>query len=265
MRIGFIGAGRMGRPMVARLVEGGHDVRALGRSAEKRAGVAELGAAAVADVCAAAAAADVVVVCVFSDEQVRHVCLDSDLLVTMAPGAALVVHTTASPATVEAIAAHAATHGVAVADAPLSGSPHDAAAGKLTLFVGGDDETVARLRPALGCYGDPVLHVGPTGAGQKVKLVSTAIFTAQIGLLAEATQLGKRLGVPEPTLLAALPYGSAGSRVLNMVAARGSLASFVETVREFVGKDVAVARTIAGELGSDLGLLDAVIDAAVKS
>ncbi|EUA30370.1 hypothetical protein I553_4627 [Mycobacterium xenopi 4042] len=60
-------------------------MRALGRSAEKRAGVAELGAAAVADVCAAAAAADVVVVCVFSDEQVRHVCLDSDLLVTMAP------------------------------------------------------------------------------------------------------------------------------------------------------------------------------------
>jgi len=250
--------------MVARLIEAGHDVRALGRSAEKRAGVAELGATAVADVCAVAAAADVVAVCVFTDDQVRQVCLDSGLLTAMTSGSALVVHTTASPATVEAIAARAAAHGVAVADAPVSGSPLDAAAGKLTLFVGGDDETVARLQPTLGCYGDPVVHVGPMGAGQKVKLVNNALFAAQLGLLAAGAQLGKRLGVPEPTLLAALSHGSAASRVLNMVAAHGSVASFIATVREFVGKDVAVARTIASELGSGLGLLDAVIEAAMK-
>ena len=144
-------------------------------------------------------------------------------------------------------------------DAPVSGGPHDIAAGQLTLFVGGADDTVARVRPVLGCYGDPVLHVGPSGAGQKVKLVNNALFAGHIGLLAESIRLGERLGVPEPALLAALPHGSAASRVLNSVAARGSVASFVDVAGGFVGKDVAVVRTIAEELGGDLGALDDVI------
>jgi 3-hydroxyisobutyrate dehydrogenase-like beta-hydroxyacid dehydrogenase len=163
------------------------------------------------------------------------------------------VHTTASPKTIETIAARA--DDVDVVDAPVSGGPHDVAAGKLTLFVGGADEAVARLRPVLGCYGNPVLHVGPSGAGQKVKLVNNALFAGHIGLLAQSIRLGERLGVPESTLLAALAHGSATSRVLNIVAARGSVASFIEVAGEFVGKDVAVVRSIAEEFGSDLGVL----------
>ena len=259
MKIGFIGAGRMGRPMVARLVEAGHDVRAVGRTDEQRRDLERLGAHAVSDVAEAGAQADVVVVCVFADEQVREVCLDSTLLPTMPPGSALVVHTTASPKTIEAIAARAGD--VDVIDAPVSGGPHDTAAGKLTLFVGGADDTVKRVRTVLGCYGDPVLHVGPIGAGQKVKLVNNALFAGHIGLLAASIRLGEQLGVPESTLLDALPHGSATSRVLNLVAARGSVASFTEVTGEFVGKDVAVVRGIADELGGDLGVLDDVIKA----
>ena len=207
----------------------------------------------------AAAQADVVVLCVFTDEQVRQVCLDSALLATMPPGSALVVHTTASPKTIEAIAARA--NDVDVVDAAVSGGPHDIAAGRLTLFVGGADEAVTRLQPVLGCYGDPVLHVGPSGAGQKVKLVNNALFAGHIGLLAESIRLGERLGVPESTVLAALAHGSATSRVLDLVAASGSVASFIEVAGEFVGKDVAVVRSIAEELGGDLGVLDDVIKA----
>ena len=103
----------------------------------------------------------------------------------MPPGSALVVHTTASPKTIDALAAGA--DGVDVIDAAVSGGPHDVAAGRLTLFVGGADDAVARVQPVLGCYGDPVLHVGPTGRGQRVKLVNNALFAGQIGLLAEAT------------------------------------------------------------------------------
>jgi 3-hydroxyisobutyrate dehydrogenase-like beta-hydroxyacid dehydrogenase len=260
VKVGFIGAGRMGRPMVARLVEAGHDVRALARPPDdhvKRRDLEQLGASAVNDVTEAGAQADVVVLCVFTDQQVRQVCLDSALLPTMPCGSALVVHTTTSPKTIEAIAARA--DDVDVVDAPVSGGPHDIAAGKLTLFVGGTDDTVARVRPILGCYGDPVLHVGPSGAGQKVKLVNNALFVGHIGLLAESIQLGERLGVSESTVLAALAHGSATSRVLNIVAARGSVASFIEVAGEFVGKDVAVVRSIAEELGSDLGALDDVI------
>jgi 2-hydroxy-3-oxopropionate reductase len=254
----------MGRPLVARLVQAGHDVRVLGRSAEKRAAVAQLGAKPVADTVEVSAQADVVVVCVFTDEQVQQVCLDSNLLTTMASGSAVVVHTTGSPRTIEDIAAHAASLNVDVVDAPVSGGPHTAAAGARTLFVGGADDAVARLRPVLTCYGDPVLHVGPLGAGQKVKLINNALFAAHVGLLSGAVDLGARLGVPESTLLAALPYGSAASRVLDIVAAGGSVTSFVKTAGEFLGKDVAVARSIAAELSSDLGVLDDVINAAVQ-
>jgi 3-hydroxyisobutyrate dehydrogenase-like beta-hydroxyacid dehydrogenase len=192
---------------------------------------------------------------VSTDEQVRQVCLDSALLSTMGSGSTLVVHTTASPRTIEAIAARSND-----VDAPVSGGPHDIAAGKLTLFVGGADDTVARLRPILGCYGDPVLHVGPIGAGQTVKLVNNALFAGHIGLLAESIRLGGQLGVPESTVLGALAHGSATSRVLDIVAARGSVAGFIEVAGEFVGKDVAVVRSIAEDLGSDLGALDDVIE-----
>lgn len=261
MTVGFIGAGRMGRPMVGRLVEAGHDVRVLGRSAEKRSAIAQLGAQAVADPADVTATADVVVICVLTEEQLQQVCLDGGLLSTMTPGSALVVHTTASPRTIETIAASA---DIDVVDAPVSGGPHNAAAGALTLFVGGADDAVSRVRPVLSCYGDPVMHVGPLGAGQKVKLVNNALFAAHIGLLSGAVELGARLGLPESTLLAALPHGSAASRVLDIVASGGSVRSFVETVGEFVGKDIAVVRSIAADLGDDLGVLDVVIDAAVK-
>jgi 3-hydroxyisobutyrate dehydrogenase-like beta-hydroxyacid dehydrogenase len=113
----------------------------------------------------------------------------------------------------------------------------------------------------LGCYGDPIVHVGPCGAGQKVKLLNNALFAGHIGLLAESIRLGERLGVPESTLLTALPHGSATSRVLDIVAARGSVTSFIEVAGGFVGKDVAVVRGITEELGTDLGVLDDAIKA----
>jgi 3-hydroxyisobutyrate dehydrogenase-like beta-hydroxyacid dehydrogenase len=263
MKVGFIGAGRMGRPMVSRLVEAGHQVRVLGRSAETRSEIASLGAHAVTDLAAVADTAELVIVCVFTDEQVQEVCLAGDLPATMAPGSTLVVHTTGSPRTAEALATAAAPHPVGVVDAPVSGGPHDAAAGHLTLFVGGTDDDVTRVRPALACYGDPLIHVGPTGAGQRVKLVNNTLFAAQIGLLSEAVDLGRRLGLPEAALLEALCHGSGSSRALSSIAPRGSVEAFIAMVGDFIGKDVAVIRKIVAELGSDLGRLDDIVGAGL--
>jgi 3-hydroxyisobutyrate dehydrogenase len=251
----------MGAPMVRRLAEAGHEVRALGRTDEKRGAVSKLGAHAVTELSAVGDDAEVVVVCVFTDEQVQQVCLHSELLSAMPSGAVLVVHTTGSPRTVEMIAATSSD--IDVVDAPVSGGPHDIAAGHVTLFVGGSDDAVTRARPALDSYGDPVLHVGALGAGQRVKLINNALFAAQIGLLREAVRLGDRLGVEESKLLSAVSHGSAASRVGGFIAARGSVAGFVDGIGEFIGKDVAVVRTIAAELGSDLGILDDVIDTAL--
>jgi 3-hydroxyisobutyrate dehydrogenase-like beta-hydroxyacid dehydrogenase len=263
VKVGFVGAGRMGAPMVRRLVDAGHDVRVLCRAPEKSSAAEELGAAPTESLAELARDADAVVICVFTDEQVRQVCLADDLLGAMRAGAVLVLHTTGSPRTAEAIAEQATTYGVSVIDAPVSGGPHDIAAGTVTLYVGGDDEAVQRVHPLLSSYGDPVLHVGPLGYGQRVKLINNTLFAAQIGIVAEAVRLAGRLGLDEATLLTALPHGSGTSRALDSIARVGSAAGFIGAVGEFIGKDVAVVRATVADLGSDLGLLDQVVDAGL--
>lgn len=262
MKVGFIGAGRMGAPMVDRLVAAGHDVAVLGRTGDKRAAVAERGACPVGDPAAVADGADVVVLCVFTDEQVRAICFDDGLLSKLAPGTVLVVHTTGSPRTAGELAQRAPA-GVDVLDAPVSGGPHDIAAGTVTLFVGGGPDAVERARPALAAYGDPVLHVGPLGSGQKVKLINNTLFAAQIGMAAEAARLGAALGVDESALLSAIPHGSGASKAMGNIARAGSASAFIAAVGEFIGKDVAVVRRTAAELGADLGRLDPLVDAGL--
>jgi 3-hydroxyisobutyrate dehydrogenase-like beta-hydroxyacid dehydrogenase len=259
MRVGFIGAGRMGRPMVGRLLAAGHEVTVLGRSPQAREGLVAQGARVAAQAAAVAEKADVACVCVFSDEQVRQLCLADGLIAALPEGAGLVIHTTGSPRTALQIAAAGARRGIAVIDSPVSGGPHDIAAGRITLLVGGAEADVERVRPLLRAYGDPILHVGPLGAGQAVKLVNNALFAANIGLVAQAVRLGEQLGVPEEGLLAALPHGSAASRGLTVVAGRGSVATSARMLAEFLGKDVSVVREVAAGLGASLGVLDAAI------
>jgi 3-hydroxyisobutyrate dehydrogenase-like beta-hydroxyacid dehydrogenase len=263
--VGFIGAGRIGGPMVARLTDGGHEVRVFGRSTEKLEAVKKLGATGVPTVQETVDGADVVIVCVFTDEQVQHVCLEGDLLAAMKPGSVLVVHTTGSPLTAEAIAARADRRFIDVVDAPVSGGPADVAAGAVTLFVGGADDAVAQVSPVLSSYGDPVLHVGPLGAGQIVKLLNNLLFAAQIGLVSEAVRLGRRLGIVEPTLLEALTHGSATGNAVTKIAAAGSPTAFIAAVGDFIGKDVAVIRKTAAELDADIGRLDDIVNSGLAT
>jgi 3-hydroxyisobutyrate dehydrogenase-like beta-hydroxyacid dehydrogenase len=107
----------------------------------------------------------------------------------------------------------------------------------------------------LAAYGDPVLHLGPPGAGQLVKLVNNAVFAANIGVLVQALRTATRLGIRGDAVLTGLAHGSGASSALLGVAAAGSVDAFAATVGEFIGKDVAVVRDVAAELGVDLGLL----------
>src|SRR6476660_9225636 len=100
-RVGFIGAGRMGGPMVSRLVEAGHEVRGLARSAATKTALEASGAQAVSTFAEVGGDTDLVIICVFTDEQVREICLGSDLLASMPRGSTLVLHTTGSPRTAE--------------------------------------------------------------------------------------------------------------------------------------------------------------------
>lgn len=256
LKLGFVGAGRMGGQMVRRLLAAGHEVTVLEAAEAARAELAEAGAlttAAVSDL----AGAQIVGVCVHTDAQVQSVCLDGGLLDTMAEGSALVVHTTSSPRTIELLGRYAAKRGVAVVDAAISGGPHDIAAGRITLLVGGTAEAFEQVRPFLAAYGDPILHLGGLGDGQRIKLLNNAVFAANIGVVGQAVAVARQLGIAEPALLQALEHGSGASRALAGIASRGSVAGFATSVAEFLGKDLTVVRETAADLGADLGALDA--------
>ncbi|MFD5296374.1 NAD(P)-dependent oxidoreductase [Streptomyces mutabilis] len=251
MELGFVGAGRMGRPMVRRLVRAGHRVRVYARGAETREALARDGAEPVASLAAAARGAQVLFVCVLTDAQVREVCLDGRLFSALPAGSVLAVHTTGDPRTVRELAGR----GVDVVDVPVSGGPHDIRAGRLTVFAGGERPAVERVLPALDAYADTVLHVGALGAGQSVKLVNNAVFAAQLGMLAQAVRLGELLGVEERVLLDALSRGSGASNAAVASAARGGVGGLAVSAGAFLRKDLAVVTDLAGELGLPLGPL----------
>ena len=259
-RIGLVGAGRMGLPIARRLAGAGHEMTALARNDDTRNHLTEAGIRAVGDVGEVAdAGTDLLLVAVLTDDQVRQVCLDGPLPERIRPGTTLVIHTTGSPRTTQDIAAALEPKGVSVIDAAVSGGPHNIAAGDLTLFVGGPAGIVDTLSPVLGVYADPIIYAGTQGAGQCVKLVNNALFTAQIGAVRAAVELGEKLGVGESALLSALPHASSDSRALAGAARRGSVGAFIDSVAEFVGKDVATVRAVAADLGADLGLLEPLI------
>ena len=263
MKIGFIGAGRMGRPMIGRLAAAGHDVSVLVRRPQARAAAEAAGlpwGTVAATVAATVRDADAVFVVVLTDEQVRSVCLGPDgAIAAMRPGATLIQHTTSDPVTAELLTAAGAERGIRVLDAALSGGPHDIAAGRLTLWVGGDEAVLAELRPVLESYASPVMFVGPAGHGQRVKLVNNALFVAQVGLAIDAVRLAGSLGIQEQAILAALPHGSGASRALGVVARGGSVDAVADRLADLMLKDVTTVREVAQRAGADLGIIGTVL------
>jgi len=261
MKIGFIGVGQMGRPIADRLAAAGHDVTVLARRPEARTPSAFAWADSIA---ATVGDADVVFVVVLTDEQVRSVCLGADgALAAMKPGALLVQHTTSNPATAQLIGAEGSSRNVEVLDAALSGGPQDIVSGRLTLWVGGDDQVLERTRPLLANYASPIIFVGPLGNGQRVKLVNNALLVAQAGLAIDAVRLAGSLGIEETAILAALQHGSGASRALGIVAGIGSVSRIAGRLGPFMAKDVSVVRAVAQSEGVDLGLIGTVLSCDV--
>ncbi len=179
-RVGFIGLGSQGAPMARRIIEAGYPTTLWARRPASLEPFADSGAATATTPAELGAASDVLCVCVVDDAGVDEVLRGPrGALATMADGTVVVVHSTVHPATsVRLQADYPALH---VLDAPVSGGGHKAEARELLVMVGGAADVVARCRPIFETFGDPVLHVGPLGAGQEVKLLNNMVFTAQLG------------------------------------------------------------------------------------
>jgi 3-hydroxyisobutyrate dehydrogenase-like beta-hydroxyacid dehydrogenase len=129
-------------------------------------------------------------------------------------------------------------------------------AGTLTLLVGGDDETLARARPALEAYADPILRVGGLGDGQRVKLINNALLGAHLGLAAEAERVAARLGVEPGVALAAIARCSGDSSALRLVVTMGSAEKLDAAAGRFLRKDAEMVVQVARAAGVELGQLD---------
>jgi 3-hydroxyisobutyrate dehydrogenase-like beta-hydroxyacid dehydrogenase len=221
-RVGFIGLGSQGAPMARRIIDGGFPVTLWARrpaTLEPFAG----SAATVADSPAKlAAACDLVCLCVRDDADVETVTGGPDgVLAGLRPGSVIAVHSTVHPDTCGRLAARAAALGAHVLDAPVSGGSPAAAAGRLLVMVGGDDAVVAQCRPVFATYGDPVVHLGPLGAGLVAKLLNNAAFTAHLGIAASLLDLGRTLSIEPARLAEVLLHGSARSFALERVSSAG--------------------------------------------
>jgi 3-hydroxyisobutyrate dehydrogenase-like beta-hydroxyacid dehydrogenase len=264
-KIGIVGTGEMGRPLVDRLLGAGFEVAAYARRPEMRDELSKAGVECVETLTDLAIGRDAVLVYVYSDEQVRELVLDGGLADAMAPGSTLIVSTTGSPRTAEAIDARVRSRGVGVVDAPGSGGPAQVADGTLTIFAGGQKEDVDRCGPVFAAYATSVVHFGPVGAGQKVKLINNLLFGAHVQLALEAARLSGEFGIDPVQLATTLHSCSGASYSLDLIAAMGSAEALVAGAGRFIYKDVLVASAVAAELGASLGTIAAVTEPLLET
>jgi 3-hydroxyisobutyrate dehydrogenase-like beta-hydroxyacid dehydrogenase len=250
-RIGFVGAGRMGFPMVQRLAAAGREVVAYARRPEAAAALEKLGVRHTDDLGEVAAGSGVVLVCVFTDEQLAEVA--GPVATAMPAGGVLASHVTGRVSTLHALAG--SYPAIAVVDAPVSGGPDDILAGKLTVLLGGEPAARAQAADAVRAYSDPVMETGELGSALAVKLVNNFLFAANVQLTAEAVRLGEALGVAPEQLLGALEHMSGGSQASHRAAVRPDMEAFAVRIGPFMRKDVAVCLEQAAERGVDPGLL----------
>lgn len=221
MHIGFVGLGIMGRPMASNLLRAGFTVTAYNRSEGPRAVLAAAGARIAISPAGAAREADVVIVVVTDSEAVEAVCLGPGGVVEGARRGALVVDmSTISPDATRRIGTALAVRGVRMLDAPVSGGESGAVAGSLSIMAGGAAEDVARARPVLEVMGDRIVHCGPLGAGQTVKLANQIAVALTNLAVCEALVFAQRSGVDPSVMLEAVSAGAAGSWQLTNLGPR---------------------------------------------
>jgi len=219
MRIAFLGLGIMGSRMAANLVRAGFETAVWNRTAATaEAFCAQHPEARRAAIPADAAdGAEVIVTMVVDGPQVRRVLLGEDGVVTGAsPGTLVVDCSTIGPAAAREIGGELAAYEIELLDAPVTGSSPRAEDGTLTIMAGGGAEAFARARPVLEAMGEVIVHAGPLGHGQMVKVINNAVAATNAAVVGEALLVAARAGVDLDALTQVMAAGSGGSTMLTL-------------------------------------------------
>jgi len=250
MRIGVVGLGQMGLGMAGRAVAAGASVTGSDLDPARLTAAMALGVAPAASL--AAVAAPVVVLSLPEGRAVAAVL--AALLPMMQAGAIIADTSTLDPIAARGFAASCAAHGVAYLDAPVSGGPAGAAAGSLTMMLGGEAAALERARPALALLASRIIHVGESGAGQVAKLVNNLLVATHLAVAGEALRLGERAGVSAAALLAVINAASGRSAATEVNFPRWILSGGFDSgfTAGLMRKDARLALGLAEAVGAPL-------------
>ena len=202
MKIGFIGVGNIGAPIVGQLLAAGHTlvVHDLRRAAATA--LIDGGAQWAASPAVLAAAYEVVATCLPGPAEMEAVCLGADGIVAhLKPGALYIDHTTNAPLLVRRVHAMLAASGVAMLDTPVSGGMEGARTRDLLVMAGGDREAFERARPLLDAVAKRVIYTGGIGTGSIAKIMhNSASFTLDL-VMAECWTVGVKAGIDAATIV----------------------------------------------------------------
>jgi 3-hydroxyisobutyrate dehydrogenase len=220
-RIGFIGLGIMGKPMARNLLKAGYPLTVWNRSQPAIEELVGDGASPGSSPENVAHQSDVIITIVTDSPDVEKVALGPKGIIEGGrPGLVHVDMSTISPAVTRRIASRLAEKGVEMLDAPVSGGDTGAQAGTLSIMVGGKEETFQRCRPIFEVLGRTIVHCGPNGAGQTVKLCNQIVVALNNLAMCEALVFATKAGVDTRRMLEALGAGAASSWALLNLAPR---------------------------------------------
>lgn len=259
--VGFVGLGQIGAPMALRLVDWPGGLRVFDVRAEAVAPLVQAGASATTSVGELGSSCEMVSVMVLDDAQVRGVV--AELLAVAAEGTVVAVHSTIRPETAEELAAEASEHGVDLLDVPVSGGFMGAHEGTLAAMAGGARRGFAAARPVFERWASLVVHVGPAGAGTRMKLARNLLHFIAFTGAGEAQRLAEAAGIDLRELARVVRHsdavtGGPGAVMLRDTAAAlepdDPLYEVLCHTRDLGEKDLTMALELADRLGLDLPL-----------
>lgn len=203
--IGFIGLGRMGRPMASNLAKKGFSLVVHDINPEPVRVLQELGARRGNGAAGVAQASDIIVTMLPASPEVEQTVLGADgVLANAKPGAVILDMSTVEPKTTDLLAAEAAARGMSVVDAPVGRVAWHADRGESLFMVGASDADFQKVLPLLQAMGTTIHHCGGVGSGIRTKLVNNYLAIVLCQLNAEALALSQRFGLDLPKTLEVL-------------------------------------------------------------
>jgi 3-hydroxyisobutyrate dehydrogenase len=221
-RLGWIGLGDIGLPMMERLKRAGHDIDVWGRSPERLATAEALGARVMPSAADLGHGCQAVFLCVTNAEAVADIVFGTSGIATASgPDTLIVDHSTIHPVRTREMSARLRgdQRGRWI-DAPVSGGALGARNGTLAVMAGGESEDIEQARAWISAYGGRITHVGASGTGQACKSCNQAIANATLMIWAEMLAYARAFGLDLDKLIAATEGGFADSHVRKVLVPR---------------------------------------------